>query len=183
MSRIGKQPIAVPSGLNVTIDGLTVTVKGPKGELTRTFPEGVSIGQEEDALHVRRASDEQHHRALHGLARALLANMVTGVTDGFEKTLEIVGTGYRADEDGKAISLVVGYSHPVRVDPPEHITFTVQDRGKRVIVQGIDKEVVGQVAVDLRRVRPPEPYKGKGIRYLGEHVPLKAGKSGKGKKG
>jgi len=183
MSRIGKQPIPLPSGLSVTIDGATVSVKGPKGELTRTFPAGVSFGEDDGVLQVERDSDEQHHRAVHGLSRALLANMVTGVSEGFTKTLDIVGTGYRADEDGTSVLLLVGFSHPVRVDPPAHITFTVQDRGKRVIVQGIDKEVVGQVAVDMRRVRPPEPYKGKGIRYAGEHVPLKAGKSGKGKKG
>lgn len=183
MSRIGKQPIPLPSGLSVAIDGSTVTVKGPRGQLERTFPAGVQIDQRDGTLEVRRESDEQHHRALHGLSRALLANMVTGVTEGFERTLEIVGTGYRADEDGKAVLLMVGYSHPVRVDPPDQIAFQVQDRGKKVIIQGIDKELVGQVAVDMRRVRPPEPYKGKGIRYAGEHVPLKAGKSGKGKKG
>jgi len=182
MSRIGKQPIPLPSGVTTQIDGSTVRVKGPKGELSRAFPSAVHFVEEDGVLSVERKGDEQSDRALHGLSRALLANMVTGVSDGFARTLEIVGTGYRVDEDGAALVLQVGFSHPVRIDPPPGITFTVEDRGKRVTVHGIDKEVVGQVAVDMRRVRPPEPYKGKGIRYAGEHVPLKAGKSGKAKK-
>lgn len=181
MSRIGKQPVEIPSGVTCEIDGLHIKIKGPKGELERTFPEGMTFALDDGQVEVTRTSDEQRVRALHGLSRALLANMVTGVTEGFEKVLDIQGTGYRVDEEGTSVLLRVGYSHPVRVDPPEGIEFVVEDRGKRLVVRGIDKELVGQVTVNIRRVRPPEPYKGKGIRYQGEHVSLKAGKAGKAK--
>jgi large subunit ribosomal protein L6 len=179
MSRIGRLPVAVPSGVNVTIDGSAVTVKGPKGQLSRVFHPDMAIARSGDELVVERPTDEDAHRALHGLSRALLANMVTGVTDGFEKVLEIEGTGYRAEQDGADLVLAVGYSHPVRFRPPAGISFAVEERGKRVIVRGIDKELVGQVAVEIRSTRPPEPYKGKGIRYAGETIRRKAGKAGK----
>jgi len=181
MSRIGKQPIAVPSGVDVKIDGAAVTVKGPKGQLARAFDPEMSIDRVDGELRVNRPSDEQRHRALHGLTRALLANMVTGVTDGFQRTLELVGTGYRAEEEGKALVLSLGFSHPIRIAVPAGLTCVVEDRGKRLVVSGCDKEQVGQFAVDIRRMRPPEPYKGKGVRYLGEYVRLKQGKTGKGK--
>ena len=179
MSRIGKAPIEVPAGVDVKIDGNSVTVKGPKGQLSREFHEDMTIERENGAIVVRRPSDEQQHRALHGLTRALLANMVIGVTDGFEKTLEIEGTGYRAEPDGNVLVLNLGYSHPVRYSPPGGVSFDVEDRGKKVIVRGIDKEAVGQAAVDIRSKRPPEPYKGKGVRYQGEYIRRKAGKAGK----
>ena len=179
MSRIGKQPVSIPSGVDAKLDGGTVRVKGPKGSLERTFHPEMTIEREGDALIVRRPSDEKHHRALHGLTRALLANMVQGVNEGFSKTLDLVGTGYRADQQGKDLVLNVGYSHPVDIPAPEGISFQLEERGKRIIVSGIDKELVGQTAVNIRRVRPPEPYKGKGIRYAGEHIAMKAGKAGK----
>lgn len=179
MSRIGKLPIPVPSGVDVRVDGRQISVKGPKGALSREVHADMSVALEGGEVVVERPSESQEHRALHGLTRALLANMVTGVTSGFERTLEIEGTGYRAEEDGSALILNVGYSHPVRYEPPKGVTFTVEDRGKKVIVRGIDKEHVGQAAVDVRSVRPPEPYKGKGIRYAGEYIRRKAGKAGK----
>jgi large subunit ribosomal protein L6 len=179
MSRIGKLPIDVPSGVEIKIDGNQVSVKGPKGQLTRMFHRDMTIERENGTIVVRRPSDEQRHRALHGLTRALLANMVTGVTDGFERVLVIEGTGYRADQDGEVLLLNLGYSHQIRYQLPEGVTFEIQDRGKKVIIRGIDKEAVGQAAVDIRSKRPPEPYKGKGVRYKGEHIRRKAGKAGK----
>jgi len=167
----------------VRIDGLTVTVKGPKGELTKTFPEGVTIAVEDGKIVVRRVSDNRRHKAFHGLTRALLANMVEGVTKGFEKKLEIEGVGYRAELQGKDLVLWVGYSHPVRLQPLPGVTFKVERGGREITVQGIDKQVVGEMAARIRRVRPPEPYKGKGIRYAGEHIRRKAGKAGKIGKG
>src|SRR5207253_3654441 len=179
MSRIGKQPIAVPSGVEVTIDGPVVRVKGPKGQLEHTIVGDVAIVREGDTLQVSRADDARTNRALHGLQRTLIANMVTGVSDGFAKELEIVGVGYRALAQGTdAIELAVGFSHPVRVKAPEGVSFEVP-QPTRVIVRGHDKQLVGQVAADIRKIRKPEPYKGKGIRYAGEHIRRKAGKSAK----
>jgi len=179
MSRIGKLPIPLPSGVTAAVDGNRVQVKGPRGELARRVHGEMAVTEENGSLVVRRPSDERAHRALHGLTRSLLANMVTGVSEGFRRQLEIEGTGYRADEDGPTLVLFVGYSHPVRIDPPAGITFATENRGKTVTVHGIDKELVGQVAVRIRSVRPPEPYKGKGIRYADEQVRRKAGKAGK----
>jgi large subunit ribosomal protein L6 len=179
MSRVGRAPIPVPVGVSIELQEGAIAVSGPKGSLTRTIPADMRIDEQNGELVVQRPSDEAHHRALHGLTRALLANMVTGVTAGYEKTLEIEGTGYRAEDDGGTLVLNVGYSHPVRMRPPAGITFAVEDRGKKVVVRGIDKELVGQVAVNIRQVRPPEPYKGKGIRYAGERIRRKAGKAGK----
>jgi large subunit ribosomal protein L6 len=177
MSRIGKLPIVVPDGVDVQLDGLTVTVKGPKGELTRTMPEGVEISTDEDgSVVVTRLSDARHHRARHGLVRSLVANMVTGVSDGYTKSLELVGIGYRALPKGSDLELQVGYSHPVTIEAPDGISFEVP-QPTRVVVSGIDKVLVGQVAANIRKVRPPEPYKGKGIRYENEHVRRKAGKA------
>lgn len=183
MSRIGRLPIPIPQGVDVRIDGLTVTVKGPKGELAQTFPEGVTIAVEDGNIVVRRVSDNRRHKAFHGLTRALLANMVEGVTKGFEKKLEIEGVGYRAELQGQELVLWVGFSHPVRIQPLPGITFKVDKGGREITVQGIDKQVVGEMAARIRRVRPPEPYKGKGIRYAGEVIRRKAGKAGKIGKG
>lgn len=177
MSRIGKKPIAVPKGVTVAVDGHHVTVKGPKGELQRTVPAEMKVTLENGEILVQRPSDITRHRALHGLTRSLLANMVDGVTSGFEKKLEIHGVGYKAESLPKGIRLVVGYSHPVEYTAPAGVTIVVE-KPTLVTVEGIDKEKVGQVAAELRRVRPPEPYKGKGIRYVGEHVRRKAGKTG-----
>ena len=178
MSRIGKQPIAIPSTVEVQLDGSTITVKGPKGELQRTCHPEMRLHLEEGQLTVTRPSDQHSHRALHGLTRALLANMVAGVESGFSKTLELHGVGYRAQQMGKAVQILVGFSHPVDYAPPEGITLEVEGTG-RIHVRGIDKAMVGQVAAEIRHIRPPEPYKGKGIRYEGEHVRRKAGKAGK----
>lgn len=178
MSRIGKQPVTLAKGVELTIDGSTVKVKGPKGELTRTFPTGIQISVEDGKAVVTRPDDEKRSRALHGLSRSLLANMVTGVSEGYTRTLELQGVGYRATQAGKAVSLAVGYSHPVEVTPPPGIELEVEGTTK-LHVRGIDKELVGQVAANIRKVRKPEPYKGKGIRYLGEYVRRKAGKAGK----
>jgi large subunit ribosomal protein L6 len=179
MSRIGKQPIALPEKVEVTINGMDVTVKGPKGSLSQSFHPDITIAQEEGEIVVTRPTDQRHHRALHGLTRALLNNMVVGVSEGFNKVLEIHGVGYSAEMQGTTLVLRVGFSHDVIVEPPENISFKVEDRGRTVFVDGIDKQVVGQVAAEIRKWRPPEPYKGKGIRYRGEYVRRKAGKAGK----
>lgn len=178
MSRIGKQPIALAKNVELSIDGETVRVKGPRGELVRTFPQGIGVAVEDGKAVVTRPNDEKQSRALHGLSRSLLNNMVIGVSEGFTKTLELQGVGYRATQAGQGISLAVGYSHPVDVSPPDGIQLEVEGTTK-VHVRGIDKELVGQVAANIRKVRKPEPYKGKGIRYLGEYVRRKAGKAGK----
>ncbi len=179
MSRIGKSPIAVPGGVDVTISGPDVTVKGPKGTLSRTVPGDITIRRDEAVLVVERPNDERENRALHGLTRSLVNNMVVGVTDGFSKELEIIGVGYRAEAvNPTTLRLALGFSHPVMVNAPDGITFEVPAQ-TRVIIKGIDKEVVGQVAADIRSIRKPEPYKGKGVRYLGERVLRKAGKTGK----
>ena len=179
MSRVGRSPIAVPSNVTVTVSGATVNVKGPQGTLERQLPEGITVAQEGDTLVVTRPDDERRHRALHGLSRSLVANMVSGVTDGFTKELEIVGVGYRAAAKGPgSLELALGFSHPVQVDAPEGITFEVPVP-TRIIVKGIDKEKVGQVAADIRKLRKPEPYKGKGVRYANERVLRKAGKAAK----
>lgn len=178
MSRIGKMPVDMPSGVDIRVDGTQVTVRGSKGELSREFTDRVSFSIEEGVITVGREDDTRESRALHGLSRALLANMVHGVSEGFTKVLEIQGVGYRASLKGSDIELLVGFSHPVDVKAPKGITFEVPEP-TRIIVSGIDKEQVGQVAADIRKVRPPEPYKGKGIRYAGEYVRRKAGKAGK----
>ena len=179
MSRIGKAPIAVPSGVDVAIANGTVTVKGPKGLLHRAIPGAISVRQEESTLIVERPNDERMNRSLHGLTRTLVSNMVLGVTQGFQKELEIIGVGYRAEAvSPTTLRLNLGFSHPVLMEAPEGITFEVPVQ-TRVIVKGIDKEVVGQMAANIRAVRKPEPYKGKGVRYQGERVLRKAGKTGK----
>ncbi len=178
MSRIGRTPVSVPSGVDVSISAGSVTVKGPKGELSQPLPEEVSLRQDGDEIIVERADDENESRARHGLTRALVANMVTGVTEGYVKNLEIVGVGYRATAKGdKALELALGFSHPVKIEAPEGITFNVPEP-TQIEVHGIDKQLVGQVAANIRRWREPEPYKGKGVRYAGEHVRRKAGKAG-----
>lgn len=179
MSRIGKKPITIPAGVEVTIDGTHLTVKGPKGTLEIDLPEAITIAREGDDLLVSRPDDQRQNRALHGLFRSLVANMVTGVSQGFTRELEIVGVGYRAIAQGpNKIEVQAGYSHPVYVEAPEGITFDVP-AANRITVQGIDKQLVGQVAADIRKIRKPEPYKGKGIRYADERVLRKAGKSAK----
>jgi large subunit ribosomal protein L6 len=175
MSRIGKQPIPIPANVNVAIDPGRVMVNGPLGELTQRFPTRISVERADDTLVVRRPSDRGDDRALHGLVRTLVANMVQGVTSGFEKRLEIQGVGYRAALRGTSLELNVGYSHTVVMDPPLGISFEVP-APTQVVVKGVDKQQVGQVAAEVRKVRPPEPYKGKGIRYEGEHVRRKVGK-------
>jgi large subunit ribosomal protein L6 len=179
MSRIGKAPVPVPSGVDVTIAGSNVTVRGPKGSLARDLPGAITIRQDGDTLLVERPDDERENRAFHGLARALVNNMVVGVTDGYRKQLEIVGVGYRASaRDPRTLELALGFSHPVVVNAPEGITFETP-APNRIEVVGIDKEVVGQVAANIRAIRKPEPYKGKGVRYAGERVVRKAGKAAK----
>ncbi len=179
MSRIGKMPINVPNGVDVVIDGARVTVKGPKGQLEHEIVGEVTVARDGEALVVTRADDSRTNRSLHGLQRSLIANMVTGVSDGFVKELEIVGVGYRAQAQGtNTIELALGFSHPVRVQAPEGVTFEVP-QPTRLVVRGFDKQLVGQVAADIRKIRKPEPYKGKGIRYAGERVQRKAGKSAK----
>ena len=179
MSRIGKKPIIVPAGVKIDIQGNTVKVKGPKGELQREFREPITNALEDGQVSVTRPNDEPAVRALHGTTRAVLQNMVTGVSAGFSKALQIEGVGYRAEMKGKQLVMALGYSHPVPVDPPDGVSFAVDERTKTITVSGIDKEVVGQVAADIRGWRPPEPYKGKGLRYQGERVRRKAGKAGK----
>lgn len=182
MSRIGKLPIPIPQGVTINIKKNNVTVKGPKGELSKDFPPEINLAEEDGQIVVTRNSDHRTHRAKHGLTRALLSNMVVGVSDGFAKKLQIEGVGYRAALEGSNLVLNVGYSHPVVFEPPEDIKFDVPDRnGRELIVSGIDREVVGEIAARIRRTRPPEPYKGKGIRYQGEYIRRKAGKAGKAK--
>ena len=178
MSRIGKQPIPVPAGVDVTIEGSTVTTKGPKGTLSQSFDHDMQITLEEGSIWVRRPSDDRRHRSLHGLTRTLVSNMVVGVSDGFRKDMEIVGVGYRAALKGSDLDLSLGLSHPMVVACPEGITFEVPAPTK-ISVIGIDKQQVGQIAAEIRSIRPPEPYKGKGIRYAGEHVRRKVGKAAK----
>jgi len=178
MSRIGRLPIDVPANVNVTIDGSAVTVKGPKGELALTVASPIEVKLDGGQLLVTRPDDERVSRSLHGLTRTLIANQIIGVTDGYTKGLDIVGTGYRVAADGSGITFALGFSHPITVQPPAGITFTVEGNN-RVIVSGIDKQAVGEVAANLRKLRKPEPYKGKGVRYTGEIVRRKAGKSGK----
>src|SRR5436853_5544665 len=179
MSRIGRAPIPVPSGVEVTLADRSVTVKGPRGTLARTLPPDSTVDQEDGVLHVKRPDDEREHRALHGLTRSLVNNMVVGVTTGFQKDLEIVGVGYRAIAQGPTtLELALGFSHPVKVEAPEGVTFEVP-APTRITVRGNDKEAVGQVAANIRKLRKPEPYKGKGVRYAGEIVRRKAGKAAK----
>jgi large subunit ribosomal protein L6 len=179
MSRIGKKPITLPDKVNVTIDGQVVVVKGPKGELKHTVHPAISLRQEDGQLVVERPNDERQNRALHGLTRALVANMVHGVSEGFRKTLLIEGVGYSSELRGTDLVMKLGYSHEIVVPPPDGITFTVEDRGRMIHIDGFDKQVVGQVAANVRELRPPEPYKGKGVRYSDERVRRKAGKTGK----
>jgi large subunit ribosomal protein L6 len=179
MSRIGKSPIPVPSGVDVTISGAHITVKGPKGTLERDIPGDITVRQDGDTLVVERPNDERQNRAMHGLVRSLVNNMVLGVHTEFVRELEIIGVGYRAQAQGPSkIQLALGFSHPVEVEAPDGISFEVPNPN-RIVVRGIDKEAVGQVAANIRKIRKPEPYKGKGVRYLGEYVPKKAGKTGK----
>jgi large subunit ribosomal protein L6 len=177
MSRIGKKPVAVPKGVTLTLSGNSVSVKGPKGELARTFHPEMTLAMEGDNVTVSRPSDETRHKALHGLSRTLLANMVEGVTKGYKKTLEIQGVGYKAETKPFGLQLSLGFSHPVQYKAPAGIKFAVENNTV-VKIEGADKEMVGQVAAELRNMRPPEPYKGKGIRYQGEQVRRKAGKTG-----
>jgi len=179
MSRIGRKPVPIPAGVKVTIDGSHIEVKGPRGELSRTFHPDMAIALNDGELSVSRPSDVREHRALHGLTRALLANMVTGVTEGFRKALVVEGVGYRADLTGQVLLLYLGYSHPIRVDAPAGITFSADPKARTITVEGADREQVGQIAAIIRKLRPPEPYKGKGIRYQGEIIRRKAGKAGK----
>jgi large subunit ribosomal protein L6 len=179
VSRIGRMPVTVPAGVEVKIKGSHVRVKGPKGELEHTFPPAMSLSLEDGNLVVQRPSDERTNRALHGMTRAIINNMVVGVSAGFEKVLEVNGVGYRAEMAGNNLVLHVGYSHPVTVEPSEGISFEVDTRTRQIKVKGFDKQVVGQVAADIRKIRPPEPYKGKGIKYLDEKIRRKAGKTGK----
>jgi len=179
VSRIGKLPITIPAGVQVDLDGSSVSVKGPKGEMKYTFSNLVEIKKENDQIVVTPSSDEKTVRALHGTTRAVLANMVTGVNTGFKKVLEIAGVGYRAEKSGSDITVYVGFSHPVKVTPPEGISFEVDEKAKTITVNGYDKQAVGQVAAEIRKLRPPEPYKGKGIHYVGERLRHKAGKSAK----
>ncbi|MBI3873057.1 MAG: 50S ribosomal protein L6 [candidate division Zixibacteria bacterium] len=176
MSRVGKNPVPIPGGVTVQVDGSSVTVKGPKGEMSRTFDPAMTITVESGTVIVTRASDHRQHRALHGLTRALIANMVAGVSQGFRRVLEIVGVGFKAELAGKRLNLVVGFSHPILITPPDGIKFAVENP-THFAVEGISKELVGEVAARIRRFRPPEPYKGKGIRYEKEYVRRKAGKT------
>ncbi|MFQ6016118.1 MAG: 50S ribosomal protein L6 [Anaerolineae bacterium] len=179
MSRVGKKPIEIPANVVVEIEGSKVTVKGPRGELSRVFHPDITISQRDGQLVVERPTDNRSHRSLHGLTRALLANMVKGVAEGFRKRLEIRGVGYRAEMQGDDLVMQLGFSHPVRLPSPPGITITVERGGRNITVEGNDKELVGEIAARIRKKRPPEPYKGKGIRYVGERVRRKAGKAGK----
>jgi len=179
MSRVGKLPISVPNGVELEVKGTSVRVKGPKGELSHTFPPVVEINVENNEITITRKTEEKFHRAMHGTTRAVIQNMVIGVSEGFEKLLEIHGVGYRAEMQGNNLIINVGYSHSVEVEPVDGISFEVLERNNLIKVSGYDKQVVGQVAANIRKVRPPEPYKGKGIRYRGEYVRRKPGKAGK----
>lgn len=176
MSRIGKKPVPLPKGVEVRIESGTLTAKGPKGELAMAVHRDISVAIEGGEVLVTRPSDERNHRALHGLTRALVANMVQGVHAGFQRTLEIVGVGYRAEKKGNSLGLALGFSHPVTVDPPQGISFEVPNP-TTIVISGIDKAAVGQIASEIRAIRPPEPYKGKGVRYQGEQIRRKAGKA------
>jgi large subunit ribosomal protein L6 len=178
MSRIGRLPVAVPSGVDITIDGQAVTVKGPKGELKHVVAEPITIEKSDETIEVKRPNDERQSRALHGLTRSLINNMVLGVTEGYEKKMEIHGTGYRVANKGGNLEFALGYSHPITVEAPEGISFAVETP-TRFSVQGIDKQLVGEVAANIRKLRKPDPYKGKGVRYAGEHIRRKVGKAGK----
>mgnify|MGYP000910264007 FL=1 len=178
MSRIGKLPVAIPAGVDVKIQGSMITVKGPKGTLSQDFHDDISVAVEDGHIVVTRPSDDKEHRAHHGLIRALVQNMVTGVTAGYEKSLDLVGVGYRAQMQGQKLVLAVGYSHPVEVNPPQGLSIECPAPTK-IVVKGADKQAVGQLAADIRKVRPPEPYKGKGIKYENETVRRKEGKTGK----
>lgn len=180
MSRIGRKPIQVPNGVNVNLDNNTITVKGPKGTLSRELHKDMKVTVESNVINVERPSDQKLHRSLHGTTRSVVANMVSGVTDGFSKSLELVGVGYRASKSGEKLVLNVGYSHPVEFVPEKGIEFEVPAQNK-IIIKGIDKEAVGSIAAKVRDVRPPEPYKGKGIKYEGERIIRKEGKAGKKK--
>jgi large subunit ribosomal protein L6 len=182
VSRIGRLPVEIPSGVKVDVQGSNIHVKGPKGELQRTFSSSIGIAMENNQLVITRNSDLPAERALHGTTRAVLANMVNGVSKGFEVVLEVDGVGYRAEMEGKNLALHVGYSHPVKVEPPAGISFDADPKTRQIKVMGFDKELVGQIAANIRNVRPPEPYHGKGLHYLGEHIRRKAGKAGKGAK-
>ena len=182
MSRIGRLPVDVPSGVQVNVQGSGVYVKGPKGELQRTFSSLIGIALEDGKVVVTRKSNHPSERALHGTTRALIANMVRGVSSGFEVVLSVEGVGYRSELEGKNLILHVGYSHPIKMEPPAGIDFAVDQKARQIKVLGFDREVVGQTAAEIRRVRPPEPYHGKGIRYTGEKIRRKAGKAGKGAK-
>lgn len=182
MSRIGKLPVVVPGGVQVNVQGSHVHVKGPKGEMKRMFSPRIGIALENGQVVVTRNSDNAEERALHGTTRAVIANMITGVNSGFTVVLEVEGVGYRAEMEGKNLALFVGYSHPVKVEPPVGITFEADAKTRQIKVNGYDREVVGQTAAEIRGVRPPEPYHGKGIRYAGEKIRRKAGKAGKGAK-
>ncbi|MEI7988094.1 MAG: 50S ribosomal protein L6 [Chloroflexota bacterium] len=179
MSRIGRMPVVVPSGVEVTVQGSYVKVKGPRGALEYTFPAVIKISKDDGEINVQRPSDEPKLRALHGMTRAIINNMVVGVSKGFEKVLEVNGVGYRAEMDGSNLVLYVGYSHPVKVEPPEGIKFEVEAKTRLIKIGGYDRQVVGQIAANIRSVRPPEPYQGKGIKYLEERIRRKAGKAGK----
>jgi large subunit ribosomal protein L6 len=181
MSRIGRLPVVIPKGVTVDINKNSVVVKGPKGELQRDFPPEIGLKQEDGHIVVERPSDHRTHRAKHGLTRALLNNMITGVSDGFKRQLYIEGVGYRAAVDGKKLVLSVGYSHNVIFEPPQGISFEIDKSGRDLTITGIDKELIGEISAKIRRTRPPEPYKGKGIRYAGEKIRRKAGKAGKAK--
>jgi large subunit ribosomal protein L6 len=178
MSRIGRMPIVIPSGVNITIDDRQVTVRGPKGELSLTVKEPIEVAQQDGVITVTRPNDEGEIRALHGLSRSLIANMVTGVTQGYSKTMEIVGVGYRVQAKGRDLEFALGFSHPVPVPAPNGITFRVETP-TRFVVEGIDKQQVGEVAANIRKLRKPDPYKGKGVRYQGEQIRRKVGKAGK----
>lgn len=179
MSRIGRLPVDIPKGVDVNITGATVAVKGPKGQLAHTFPPSIHFSIEDGVLSVTRATDGRIDRSLHGMARSLVYNMVTGVSTGFQKVLEVNGVGYRAEVQGNNLVLHVGYSHPVVMEPPQGISFETDAKTRQIKVLGYDKQLIGQVAADIRKVRPPEPYQGKGIKYLDEKIRRKAGKAGK----